>query len=345
MKIDNDSFQAPETGRPCARSDGLPTVALIATVYNCRDELKQSLSGFVSERNVALVDEIVISDGGSTDGTWELLQQHADAIPKFRPVREKGANICRGRNMAIQASTGEILVLFDSGTTYCEGWLDQMLKPFREDAGIDVVEGITEPVGSGTFQEALCHLGGVGANLHSQLPQGASHRCIAYRRRVWEQVGGYPEHVRAGEDTWFNARLRKLGMSIRFVPEARCYWDVRGDFRSLWRMQYRNTRGHVELRGNWGTGRIYAIASVYLVVATLAVCGIWHPVAWVFGAGLYLAYLGHRLLRKGRRGHFLNPLHFAMGTAILACLDCALVLACLNYARSRLASARENRLE
>ena len=316
--------------------DGAPvSIALIATVYNCRDELRQSLDVFMLEANLRLVDEVVVADGGSSDGTWEILQEYAAAHPKFRAVQEKGANICRGRNLAVRATDADVLVVFDSGTAYGEEWLGRMIRPFREDPSTDVVEGATEPRGTNWLQRTFCHMGTQGEGTGKPRRAGASHRCIAYRRAVWERIGGYPEHVRAGEDTWFNMRVRKLGFHVRYVPEARCTWEVRDSFRSLWRMQYRNAHGHIRLPGNSGRGRIFCITGIYLAVLALGVVGFWVSLAWLIGAVLYGAYLGWRLLSRGRHAYFLNPVHFLRGAAVLACMDSAISLVCLQYGLAR----------
>jgi len=96
-------------------------------------------------------------------------------------------------------------------------------------------------------------------------------------------------------------------------------------------MQYRNAHGHIRLPGNSGTRRLFGITGIYLAVLALGVAGFWAPPAWLIGAVLYGAYLGWRLLSQGRHAYFLNPVHFLRGAAVLACMDSAISLVCLQY--------------
>ncbi|MHC4158341.1 MAG: glycosyltransferase [Planctomycetota bacterium] len=171
--------------------------ALICTTYNCRDELEDALEMFTSESGLESLDEIVIVDGGSNDGTWELLKEWAERAVELEVYQVPGANIPRGRNEAIKRTDAQIIVTFDSGTRYNGGWLRLMLKPF-EDEQVSVVGGLSVSHGETLFEECFAAF---DERKRTDPLLGPSHRAIAYRRKVWEQIGGYPEDVDGGEDT------------------------------------------------------------------------------------------------------------------------------------------------
>jgi glycosyltransferase involved in cell wall biosynthesis len=319
-------------------ADYKKNVALICTTYNCKEELRSALETVISDENLSLLKEIVIVDGGSEDGTWEMLQEWASKISCMEVYRIPSANISRGRNEAIKRTTSEIIVTFDTGTKYCDEWLKHMLRPFWEDPEMHVVDGVTVGMGETLFQKVLCvfykeYFVPESSSKKSDGPAikgGASHRCIAYRRVVWEKIGGYPENVQAGEDTWFNTRIMDLGMKVTASPDAKCYWMVREGFKALWKMTYRNASGHLSLRGNRGAVKVYGKMVLNLLVITCAMLGFWIPLAWWLSGVLYLAYLASQLLRKTRRAFFINPVHFLYGVAITLCTDCAMVFACFS---------------
>ena len=93
-----------------------PKASLICTTFNCKDELNLGLITLTSPNNPGLLSEIVIVDGGSKDGTWELLQEWCGKVPKLKVCQVQRANIPRGRNEAIKRTDAEIIVRFDSGT-------------------------------------------------------------------------------------------------------------------------------------------------------------------------------------------------------------------------------------
>ena len=82
------------------------SIALVCTVLNEAagfDELLGSI-----EAQTRQPDEVVIVDGGSTDGTWERLVRWEGRGPRRRALRRPGVNISRGRNEAIRASSNTL---------------------------------------------------------------------------------------------------------------------------------------------------------------------------------------------------------------------------------------------
>src|SRR4051794_3252740 len=89
-------------------------VSLIATTFNEIDSIGEWLDGVLAQTQPP--DEIVVVDGGSTDGTAEALELRAEHEPRLRFVSEAGANISRGRNIAIGLAKGPIIAITDAGT-------------------------------------------------------------------------------------------------------------------------------------------------------------------------------------------------------------------------------------
>ena len=60
-------------------------------------------------------DEIVVTDGGSTDGTVERLREALDEFEDVRVISMPGANIAAGRNRAIAEARGGVVLVADAG--------------------------------------------------------------------------------------------------------------------------------------------------------------------------------------------------------------------------------------
>jgi len=60
-------------------------------------------------------DEIVVTDGGSTDGTVERLREALDEFEDVRVISMPGANIAAGRNRAIAEARGEVVLVVGPG--------------------------------------------------------------------------------------------------------------------------------------------------------------------------------------------------------------------------------------
>ncbi|MGQ9593265.1 MAG: glycosyltransferase, partial [Anaerolineae bacterium] len=86
-------------------------VSVVATVKDEGQSIRGLLDSLAAQTRPP--DEVVLVDGGSQDDTVAQIQGYADRLP-LRVLVEPGANISRGRNLAIAAATGEVIA--DAGT-------------------------------------------------------------------------------------------------------------------------------------------------------------------------------------------------------------------------------------
>ena len=83
-------------------------VTLISTVKDCADGVDAFLASLAAQTRAP--DEVVIVDGGSTDGTAERFA----ADDTVTLIVEPGANIARGRNVALAAATHDVIAVTDA---------------------------------------------------------------------------------------------------------------------------------------------------------------------------------------------------------------------------------------
>ena len=200
-------------------------VSLIASVKNEADNIEtwfERIYGQTYKPN-----EIIITDGGSTDGTFDLLKEQMvlSQIP-IRILSNSGGNIAQGRNLAIKQSSNEIIAVTDFGCLPAYDWLERILMPFRVDPEIVVSAGIYDPIyptNEPVEKKKLWLWGNLEKiSPENYLPPGGS---AAFQKKVWQEVGGYPEWLTlTGEDTFFDMELKQLGGKWAFVPEAIVEW-------------------------------------------------------------------------------------------------------------------------
>ena len=170
--------------------------------------------------------EVVVADGGSTDGTAALLAQH-------RTVRLIAARRGRGRQMnaGASATNGAALLFLHADTRLPAGALEAIEQALRDPA---VVGGRFDV----SFDTRVAVLRVVAwlMNARSRLTGIATgDQTIFVRRTVFDAMGGFPE-LPLMEDIAFSARLKRRGrlacLRLRVSTSAR-KWEREGPIRTI----------------------------------------------------------------------------------------------------------------
>ncbi|CCI08774.1 glycosyltransferase family 2 protein [Microcystis aeruginosa] len=107
----------------------LPLVTIITVVFNGEKYLEQTIQSVINQNydNV----EYVIIDGGSTDGTVDIIRKYEDKIDYW--VSEPDGGLYYAMNKGIQLATGELIGLINSDDMYNDGTVskvtDQYVNP------------------------------------------------------------------------------------------------------------------------------------------------------------------------------------------------------------------------
>jgi glycosyltransferase involved in cell wall biosynthesis len=214
-------------------------VSLVVTVRNGAKHIEEFLGSVAAQTRAP--DEFVIVDGGSTDGTLDLLERAENVTL----IQDPGANIARGRNVAIAAAAHDVLAVTDADCVLRPDWLEKLLRPIQD--GADISMGFYLPITDGFFQECMA-----AVNLATDPTEVdgnrfmPSARSIAYRRSAIEAAGGYPEWLAIGEDMWVNHRWRQIGLDMRFAPEAVVNWRLRTGLGATWTQYFAYARGDAQ---------------------------------------------------------------------------------------------------
>jgi glycosyltransferase involved in cell wall biosynthesis len=214
-------------------------VSVAATVLNEVDDISRLVASLTDQ--VLAPAEIVIVDGGSTDGTWEWLLNAQAQYPTLIPIRDESCNlkqspgpIARGRNVAIAAATSDVIACADAGCTYSPDWLSRLTAPILSGAFEYAVGGsCLDPVSPTVWDIASAPFFGVKLN-PDEPTKSCTARSMAFRKELWQRAGGFPETVFLGEDTLFDAKVRKL-VTPAFAERAKAFYRPHLSFRAALR--------------------------------------------------------------------------------------------------------------
>jgi glycosyltransferase involved in cell wall biosynthesis len=221
-----------------AGSHSRERTALIVTVLDEAGSIDALLESIAAQTHPA--NEVVVVDGGSRDGTTSVLSKWSNRLP-LQVIEAPGANISRGRNLAIGANDAPLVAVTDAGVRLDARWLERLHQKLTPDT--DVVSGFFTAEPHTAFERALgaTTLPSVeDIDAREFLP---SSRSILFRRAAWEAVGGYPEWLDYCEDLVFDLAMRQNGCRFAFAPEAVAWFRPRRSLAAFFRQYYLYARG------------------------------------------------------------------------------------------------------
>lgn len=114
-------------------------ISIITPVYNRRNLIRETLDSVLNQS--FQVWECIIIDDGSTDGTWETLQEYASKDHRFKIFKRhrepKGAPTCR--NIGIRNATGNYVMFLDSDDVLGSDCLKYRVDKVIENPQYDVL--------------------------------------------------------------------------------------------------------------------------------------------------------------------------------------------------------------
>lgn len=106
-------------------------VSIVTIVYNNRSTIKDCIESVLAQ-NYPDIEHVII-DGGSTDGTVDVIHSYRDSLGYF--ISEKDKGLYNALNKGIKAATGDIIGILHSDDIFYEAdTIEKVITAFKESA-------------------------------------------------------------------------------------------------------------------------------------------------------------------------------------------------------------------
>ncbi len=203
------------------------TCDVVIVTWNGRGRLDSCLEHLARQ---TAAHRVIVVDNASTDGTAAMVRERHPQVDIVEMDRNVGFG--RGVNAGVAAGKGEAIVLVNDDVEVDEGCLDAIVTPLEQDPAVGMVAGLTTIPGTDLVDGYGIELD-VTLAAYNRLRRrpavaapgvllGPSGGLAAYRRRAFEEVGGFDARLFAyGEDVDLALRLRLAGWGAAAAPGAR----------------------------------------------------------------------------------------------------------------------------
>ncbi len=251
-------------GGAATAEGGHLAVSVIVPVKNEGKSIGRLLEGLIAQ--TCQPSEIVITDGGSTDRTKEIIRSRQDKSPvPIVLVEAEQALPGQGRNLAIARARNEWLASIDAGTVPRPDWLAELTATAQRTPGSRVVYGRWEPITDTYFTECAAI---------TYVPRRRHARSIAsclLRRDAWAAAGGFREDLRSAEDLLFFNSLERAGVTEAYSEQAVVDWELQPNvgrtFRRFSVYSRNGMRAGLAREWQYNVSRLYLLMLISVLVA------------------------------------------------------------------------------
>jgi len=191
-------------------------LSVVIPSFNHATFLEACLESVVGQAADGVGVEAIVIDGGSTDGSREIIERYADQLAYWVSEPDRGQS--HALSKGFERSTGEVMGWLNSDDMLAPGALAVVAEFFRERPDIDLLYGDMKLVDREgrplkVKKETAFDLGAF-LWVYNYIPQPSTF----WRRRTWERSGGLDEGLQCAMDCDLWLKFVKAGAKFAHVP-------------------------------------------------------------------------------------------------------------------------------
>ncbi|MGI8820716.1 MAG: glycosyltransferase family 2 protein [Chthoniobacterales bacterium] len=200
-----------------AKGEESPLFSIITQTLNCVQKLPETVASVLMQSDDSKLFEYLLLDGGSTDGTAEMVLRSAEHESRVHGWVESDRGVYDAMNKAISRARGRFVYFLGAGDVLAQEVLGRLAQVIRQDDRQSQRERLTFYYGNVIW----VGIGRYAGRFHKRRlsRQNICHQAIFYERGIFQRLGLFNLNYGACADWEMNmrcfgdARIRKI------------YWD------------------------------------------------------------------------------------------------------------------------
>ena len=236
-----------------------PEVSVVIPCYNEVRYIRDCIDSLLSNGTDPSRMELLVIDGGSTDGTVAFLNELSQRYPQVKVLNNPARITPRALNIGVHAAQGTYILISSAHASFDYGYISTLISTMSQHADAIGVGGVMETkvknstAMSESIRTVLMHPVGVGnAKFRTGVSDVISVDTVPfglYHAQELKAVGGYDERLIRNHDMELSKRLLRNGGKIYLTPMARCTYYARETFRAMAKNNFNN--------GKWNLKTVY----------------------------------------------------------------------------------------
>lgn len=226
-----------------------PTVSIAIPVYNESVHIEQLIQGFLLTKYPNLI-EIFVADGGSSDGTQEIIKQLSMKDQRVKLIHNIQKIQSAGLNLILKECTGDIFIRADAHSDYAPDYIERCVEALLVSKAKNVGGSqrfvAKTPFQAGVALAARSLLGNGGAKYRN--PDYSGYADTVYLGCFWKKdliaLGTYQNNNITNEDAELNQQFKKIHKNAVYIDsKIRVWYYPRSTWKSLFIQYFKYGRG------------------------------------------------------------------------------------------------------
>jgi len=229
--------------------NNLPTISIIIPILNEEKYIANCLDSIVQSDYDKDKIEVLLVDGGSRDKTVEIIKKYQKQYFFLKLLTNRKKIVPVAMNIGIKESKGEYIIRLDAHSSYPKDYFSKLInwhqKLNAQNVGVVVVTDVKNRTKKSlSIKEVLSHPLGVGnSDFRTGVDEVKEVDTVpfgCYKREVFEKYGLYDEQLIRNQDIELNKRIINQGGKIYLIPDVKCTYYARENFKDLAKNNYSN---------------------------------------------------------------------------------------------------------